>query len=127
MTCTEQALYEIHDPGAYITPDCVLSLDGLHFEEVTPDRVAVRGIGARARTDSYKVVVGYFDGWIGTGEVAYAGVNAIARAQLAAETGKERFRLDGGKASETRSAEPGEGRGSGRKCRTGWWRTHKKK
>jgi hypothetical protein len=100
MTCTEQALYEIHDPGAYITPDCVLSLDGLHFEALTPDRVAVKGIGAAARTDSYKVVVGYFDGWVGAGEVAYAGVNAIARAQLAAETVKERFRLDGGAAGE---------------------------
>lgn len=100
MTCTEQALYEIHDPRAYITPDCVLSLDGLHFEELTPDRVAVRGISARARTDTYKVVVGYFDGWIGSGEVAYAGINAVARARLAADTVKERFRLDGGVASE---------------------------
>lgn len=100
MTCTEQALYEIHDPRAYITPDCVLNLDGLHFEEQTVDRVGVRGIRAGARTDSYKVVVGYFDGWIGTGEVAYAGVNAIARARLAADTVKERFRLDGGVATE---------------------------
>jgi len=100
MTCTEQALYEIHDPRAYITPDCVLNLDGLHFEEQTADRVGVRGIRAGARTDSYKAVVGYFDGWIGTGEVAYAGVNAIARARLAADTVKERFRLDGGVATE---------------------------
>lgn len=100
MTCSEQALYEIHDPRAYITPDCVLSLEGINFEELTPDRVAVRGISAGPRTDTYKVVVGYFDGWIGSGEVAYAGINAIARAQLAAETVKERFRLDGGVASE---------------------------
>ncbi|WP_423460178.1 acyclic terpene utilization AtuA family protein [Ottowia sp. VDI28] len=100
MTCSEQALYEIHDPDAYITPDCVLSLNGLHFEEAGPDRVAVRGASARKRTDSYKVVVGYFDGWIGSGEVAYAGPNALARAQLAADIVKERFRLDGGQASE---------------------------
>ncbi|SSW64854.1 hypothetical protein AVE30378_01289 [Achromobacter veterisilvae] len=100
MTCTEQALYEIHDPRAYITPDCVLSLDGLSFEELTPDRVAVRGANARARTDTYKVVVGYADGWIGAGEVAYAGLNAVARAQLAARIVQERFRLDGGTASE---------------------------
>src|SRR3546814_17387016 len=103
MTCTEQALYEIHDPSAYVTPDCVLSLDGLHFEELGADRVAVRGIHARPRTDSSKVVVGYFDGWIGPGEVAYAGVNAIARAQLAAETVKERFRLEGGVAKGGRA------------------------
>lgn len=100
MTCTEQALYEIHDPRAYITPDCVLNLEGLRFEEQGPDRVAVRGASAAPRTDSYKVVVGYYDGWIGSGEVAYAGVNAVARARLAADTVKERFRLDGGVASE---------------------------
>jgi len=100
MTCTEQALYEIHDPNAYITPDCVLGLEGLNFKELTPDRVAVRGASARPRTDTYKAVVGYFDGWIGTGEVAYAGVNAVERARLAADTVKERFRRDGGMASE---------------------------
>jgi len=100
MTCTEQALYEIHDPRAYITPDCMLSLDGLHFDELGPDRVAVRGVSAARRTDSYKVVVGYLDGWIGSGEVAYAGVNALGRAKLAAEIVQARFKLDGGVASE---------------------------
>ena len=100
MTCSEQALYEIHDPNAYITPDCILDLEGLHFKELSPDHVQVLGARARSRTDMYKVVVGYHDGWIGTGEVSYAGINAIARARLAAETVKERFRLDGGTASE---------------------------
>ena len=100
MTCSEQAMYEIHDPSAYITPDCVLSLQGLTFEERSENCVAVRGVSALPRTDTYKAVVGYFDGWIGTGEVAYAGVNAVARAKLAAQTIKERFRLDGGIATE---------------------------
>ncbi|MBA2963832.1 MULTISPECIES: acyclic terpene utilization AtuA family protein [Ramlibacter] len=100
MTCTEQALYEIHDPARYITPDCVLDITGLAFEELGPDQVRVRGQRASARTDTLKVVVGYTDGWIGSGEVAYAGINAIGRARLAADVVKERFRLDGGKADE---------------------------
>ena len=100
MTCTEQALYEIHDPARYVTPDCVLDITGLSFEELSPDRVRVRGPRATPRTDTLKVVVGYEDGWIGTGEVAYAGINAIARARLAADIVKERFRLDGGRADE---------------------------
>ena len=29
MTCTEQLIYEIHDPTAYITPDCVLDITGI--------------------------------------------------------------------------------------------------
>jgi len=60
----------------------------------------VRGPRAAPRTDTLKVVVGYSDGWIGSGEVAYAGINAIERAQLAADIVQERFRLDGGKAGE---------------------------
>lgn len=100
MSCTEQALYEIHDPTRYITPDCVMDLTGLEFTEQSPDRVQVRGAQARARTDSYKAVVGYFDGYIGVGEIAYAGINALARARLAAEIAQERFRMEGGQASE---------------------------
>lgn len=100
MTCSEQALYEIHDPRAYITPDCVLDLEGLRFNEINPDRVAVHGANAKPRTCTYKVVVGFFDGWIGSGEVAYAGVNAVARAKLAVDVIKQRFQLDGGQATE---------------------------
>lgn len=100
MTCTEQALYEIHDPTRYITPDCVLDITDLSFEELGPDRVRVRGPRASPRTDTLKVVVGYSDGWIGSGEVSYAGINAIERARLAAALVQERFRMESGKADE---------------------------
>jgi hypothetical protein len=100
MTCTEQALYEIHDPARYITPDCVMDLTELHFREEAGERVAVLDPRARPRTDSYKAVIGYFDGYIGVGEIAYAGINALARARLAADIVKERFALEGGVATE---------------------------
>jgi hypothetical protein len=100
MTCTEQALYEIHNPARYITPDCVLDITDLSFEELDPDRVRVHGPRATARTDTLKVVVGYSDGWIGSGEVSYAGINAIERARLAASVVQERFRMEGGRADE---------------------------
>ena len=94
-TCTEQILYEIHDPSAYITPDCVLDITGVSFRQDAADRVAVLGAQARPRTPSYKVVVGYFDGYIGSGEMGYAGPNAVARARLAAEVVRERLRRRG--------------------------------
>ncbi|TPN85586.1 DUF1446 domain-containing protein [Mesorhizobium sp. CU2] len=90
-TCTEQLLYEIHDPSRYITPDCVLDITGVDFVQRGKDRVEVVGAAARARTDSYKVVVGYFDGYIGIGEMGFAGINAVARARLGAEVVKERL------------------------------------
>jgi hypothetical protein len=95
QTCTEQALYEMHDPTSYITPDCVLNITDVEFAPEDRHRVRATGAKARPRTDSYKVVVGYHDGYIGEGEVGYAGANALARAQLAEKIVRERLRLRG--------------------------------
>jgi hypothetical protein len=100
MTFSEQALYEVHDPARYITPDCVLDFMDISFEEVSPDRVLVHGARACPRTRTYKAVVGYFDGYIGVGEMTFAGINALARARLAAEVVQDRFHAEGGVASE---------------------------
>jgi hypothetical protein len=101
-TCTEQLLYEVHNPSAYITPDCVLDFTEVDFEERERDRVVVRGARARPRTDTYKVVVGYRDGWIGTGEIGYAGPNALARARMTEQIMRERLRKRGLKYEEIR-------------------------
>jgi len=95
MTCKEQILYEMHDPSSYITPDCILDVTDVSFEQAGRDRVRVLGPRARARTPTYKVVVGYHDGWIGEGEVGYAGPNALARAQLSEQIVRERLRMRG--------------------------------
>jgi hypothetical protein len=101
-TCTEQILYEMHDPTAYITPDCVLDITGVSFDPEAADRVRVLGARARPRTPTYKVVVGYFDGYIGSGEIGYAGINAVARAKLARDVILERLRRRGLTYRETR-------------------------
>jgi hypothetical protein len=95
LTCTEQLLYEIHDPTAYITPDCVLDITGITLQQEAADRVRLEGARAGPRTDSYKVVVGYSNGYIGEGEVSFGGIDAVARANWAAEVVQERLRLRG--------------------------------
>ncbi len=95
MTCTEQLIYEIHDPSAYITPDCVLDITGIALTQDGADRVRVEGARARPRTDTYKVNVGYADGLIGEGEVSYGGIDAVPRAKWAAEIVRERLRAQG--------------------------------
>lgn len=95
MTCTEQLLYELHDPAAYITPDCVLDITDVDFDEVGPDRVRARGARANPRTPTYKVSVGYPDGFFGEGQISYGGSNAVARARLAGEVVRERLKLRG--------------------------------
>jgi hypothetical protein len=101
-TCTEQALYEIHNPRAYITPDCVLDIGDAYFVQEAQDRVSVHDTRGLPRTATYKVVVGYHDGWIGEGEVGYAGPNALARARLAEQVVRDRLALRGFSYSEIR-------------------------
>ena len=95
QTCSEQILYEMHDPSSYVTPDCVLDVREVEFASESQHRVRVTGARAKPRTPSYKVVVGYHDGYIGEGEVGYAGPNALARAKLAEKIVRERLRLRG--------------------------------
>jgi hypothetical protein len=103
MTCKEQVLYEMHDPARYITPDCILDITDVSFEQIGSDRVRVHGARARPRTSTYKVVVGYHDGWIGEGEVGYAGPNALARAQLAERIVRSRLEMRGFRYPEIRA------------------------
>lgn len=92
MTCTEQLLYEIHDPSRYITPDCVLDITDVQFRQKARDYVSAFGAIALPRTDSYKVSVGYMDGYIGEGQISYGGPNAITRAHLAGKIVIERLK-----------------------------------
>jgi hypothetical protein len=101
-TASEQLLYEIHDPGAYVTPDVVADFTGVELEEVAADVVRVTGGTGRPRTPTLKVSVGYRDSFIGEGQMSYAGPGAVERARLAGEVVLERLRLQRLEASETR-------------------------
>ena len=101
-TCKEQLLYELHDPASYITPDCVLDVTDLEMAQDGRDRVRVRGAKARPRTPTYKVTVGYDDGFIGEGQISYAGIHAVEKAKWAAEVVQQRLADRGLKYSEVR-------------------------
>jgi hypothetical protein len=90
-TCKEQLLYEMHDPAEYITPDCVLDITDVELRQAGPDRVSVHGPRARPRTPTYKVTIGYDDGYIGEGQISFAGINAVAKAKLAAKIVQQRL------------------------------------
>lgn len=94
-TCTEQLIYEVHDPSAYLTPDVSADFSGVSFHADAENRVQVAGADGRARPKTLKVSVGYLDGWIGEGQISYGGPGALARAQLAREVVLERLKLMG--------------------------------
>ena len=75
---------------------------GLEMAQVAHDYVAVTGARARPRTPSYKVTVGYHEGFIGEGQISYAGINAVAKAKWAAEIVQGRLKERGFEYSEVR-------------------------
>ena len=101
-TCKEQLLYEIHDPAAYVTPDVAADFSSVGITDLGGDRVRVQGAAGRARPAALKVSVGQFDGWIGEGQISYAGAGAVARGRLAGEIVAERLRLIGVPLTELR-------------------------
>src|SRR5207253_3182516 len=58
-TAKEQLLYEVTDPGGYITPDVVADFTSVSLQQTAADRVSVKGGKGKARTPTYKVSVGY--------------------------------------------------------------------
>jgi hypothetical protein len=102
QTCKEQLLYEVHDPRQYIQPDVTADFSQVQVEEIAADRVRVSGGRGSPRTDTLKVSVGYLDGYIGEGQISYAGPGALARGRLALDIVRERLKLSGVAASELR-------------------------
>jgi hypothetical protein len=102
QTCKEQLLYEVHDPAAYFQPDVVADFSAVEFAQEGKDRVIITGGGGRPKTDTLKVTIGYSDGFIGEGQISYAGSGAVDRARLALEIVTERLKIIGVEPSELR-------------------------
>jgi hypothetical protein len=90
-TVTEQVLYEIHDPAAYLTPDVVLDLTEVELKEIGRDRVRLAGARGKPAPETLKATVCFDGGLLGEAEISYGGPNAAARARLAIETVKARI------------------------------------
>lgn len=83
LTCTAQLLYEVEDPACYLQPDVVGDFSGVRFEPLAVDRVQVQGASGHPRPEQLKVTLGYRDGFVGEGQISYAGPGARARGELA--------------------------------------------
>ncbi len=92
-TCTEQQIYEIHDPSTYFTPNVVADFSKITFTQIDKDVVKVEGATGRPKTDTFKCSIGYRDCYIGDGEISYGGPGCVERAKLALEIVKERLEL----------------------------------
>ena len=90
-TITEQLLYEMHDPAAYLTPDAQLDITQVELAETGPDEVKLTGVRGHAPPDTLKVLIGVDSGVLVEAEISYAGINAVNRARLAADVVRARL------------------------------------
>jgi len=79
----EQLVYEMGDPHAYITPDCVADFTTINLEDAGPDRVRVHGIQGSPATDTLKVSISYSAGYKAVGTLVYSWPDAYEKAQAA--------------------------------------------
>lgn len=102
MTVKEQLLYEILDPAAYLQADVNADFRNVGIEQTGPDQVRVSGGKGAPAPDTLKVSIAYHDGYVGEGQISYAGPGAAARGRLAIEIVQERLRIIGAQVDELR-------------------------
>ena len=88
---TEQLVYEMGDPRAYITPDVIADFTSIQLSDDGPNRVRVQGIRGKPPTDSLKVSVAYRSGFKAVGTLVYAWPDALEKAELADRVLRERL------------------------------------
>jgi hypothetical protein len=92
-TVSEQVLYEIGDPAAYVLPDLIADFSAVRLTQEGPDRVRVSGARGRAATTQYKVSATYQDGYRAMATVSIVGPQAAAKARRTGEALIARARL----------------------------------
>lgn len=89
-TVSEQLLYEIHDPAAYLTPDVTLDITEVEITPLSRNHVRLTGARGRPPPSTLKATISLDGGFLGEGEIGYAGPAAYARALAAARALKRR-------------------------------------
>jgi len=94
-TVSEQLLYEVGDPAAYLTPDVIADFTSVVLKQAGRDLVLIEGARGKPATDTYKVSIAYRDGFTSSGTLTILGPDAPAKARLCGEMILQRLRRAG--------------------------------
>ena len=84
-TVSEQMLYEIGDPQAYMLPDVVCDFSTASLQQLAENRVMVSGATGRHAPDTYKVSATYADQFRGGTYMTFYGIDADKKARALGE------------------------------------------
>jgi hypothetical protein len=91
QSVTEQLVYEMGDPHAYITPDVTADFTTIQLKPEGENRVGVFGIKGRPETDKLKVSIAYRAGFKAVGTLVYGWPDALDKAKVADKVLRERL------------------------------------
>ena len=91
-TVSEQMLYEIGDPQAYLLPDVSCDFAHVTIEETAPNQVRVANAKGTTPPDSYKVCATFADGFRAGTMMSFVGIDAAAKARHFADAAFARAR-----------------------------------
>lgn len=80
-TISEQMLYEIGDPQAYMLPDVICDFSEVIISQLAPNKVHVSPAKGLTAPDSYKTCLTYADGFRGGTYLSFYGFDADRKAQ----------------------------------------------
>ncbi|MEX0820234.1 MAG: acyclic terpene utilization AtuA family protein [Pirellulaceae bacterium] len=95
LTVKEQLVYEIGDPGNYLSPDVTVSFLSLQVTDLGGDRVQVTGALGKPCPDSYKVSATFRDGFRAAGTLTIVGRHAVDKARRVGDLILQRVREGG--------------------------------
>ena len=90
-TIKEQLVYEIGDPGKYISPDVIADFTSIRLESAGENRVRVSPAKGKPRPEMLKTSVSYFDGYMSAGTLVYSWPQAYEKAIAAGEIVRRRL------------------------------------
>lgn len=101
-TLSEQLVYEILDPGNYLTADSTADVSLIRLDQVGPDQVHVSGVTGKPAPATLKVNMGYRGGYVGEALFTYTWPQAYAKAQAGIRFLETRLERAGFEAEEVR-------------------------
>lgn len=101
-TVKEQLLYELGDPGRYLSPDCTVSFLSLVLEDHGNDRVSVKGAKGTAPPKTLKVSATQHVGYHASGSLVVFGRDAVTKAKRAGAAILKRLKSHGFEPNESR-------------------------
>jgi hypothetical protein len=95
-TVSEQLLYEVANPAAYLTPDVQADFTSVSLTPTgNPDEIHVSTAKGQPAPDTLKVSIAYRDGWAAAGTLVIPGPGATAKARRCGDIVRRRLeRID---------------------------------